>query len=94
MTKVILPDELDAILKDIDNNGRTTKPISVKRQDGNINLHPLLIKLLKAEFEFDKTFNIFNEIDNKRYKLRQYNSRTLTNLIKKWNARVFVNHRR
>ena len=94
MTKVILPDELDAILKDIDNNGRTTKAISVKRQDGNINLHPLLIKLLKAEFEFDKTFNIFNEIDNKRYKLRQYNSRTLTNLIKKWNARVFVNHRR
>ena len=37
----------NAILKDIKNNGRTTKPISVKGHGSNINLYPLIIKLLK-----------------------------------------------
>ena len=30
------------------NNGRTTKPISFKTRGGNINLHPLIIRLLNA----------------------------------------------
>ena len=38
--------EFDAILRDTMNNGRSTKSISVK---SNINLRPLIVKLLNAE---------------------------------------------
>ena len=41
--------EFDAILRDVKNNGRTAKLISVKSHGSNINLKPLIIKLLKAE---------------------------------------------
>ena len=40
--------KFDAILKGIKNNGRTTKPISVKSHGCNINLHPLIIKLING----------------------------------------------
>ena len=40
--------KFDAISKYIKNIGRTTKPISVKSHGSNINLHPLIVKLLKA----------------------------------------------
>ena len=72
--------EFDAIL---DNNGTTTKSISVKSRGNNINLHLLIIKLLnteemvlKKDYGFDEVFNIFNGIDNKHNKLNEYNSRT------------------
>ena len=35
----------DATLKDIKNNGRTTKPIHFKTLDININLHSLIINV-------------------------------------------------
>lgn len=35
----------DATLKDIKNNGRTTKPIHFKTHDININLHSLIINV-------------------------------------------------
>ena len=57
--------------------------IGVKSHASNINLHPLIIKLITAEktmikkdYGFDEVFNIFDEIDNKRNKLRKYNPRT------------------
>ena len=34
---------IDVILKDIKNNGSTTKPLSIKTRGNNINLHPLII---------------------------------------------------
>ena len=37
--------ELDAILTDMNNNGRSTKPLRVKSGGRNINLHPTAIKL-------------------------------------------------
>ena len=40
--------KLDAIFKGIKNNGRTSKPISVKSYGSSINLHPVIIKLLNA----------------------------------------------
>ena len=39
----------DTILKDINSNGRTTKLISFKNHGSNINIHPLIIKLLYVE---------------------------------------------
>ena len=70
----------DAILED---NGRTTKSLSVKNNGSNINLYPLIIKLLntektvpKKDYGFDEGFNIFDEIDNKRNKLYEYKTRT------------------
>ena len=36
-------------LEDIRNNGKTIRLISVKSRLSNINLHPLIIKLLNAE---------------------------------------------
>ena len=75
--------EFDAILRDIKNNGRTVKSISVESQGKDINLKPLIIKLLNAEktvlikeYGFDEAFNIFDEIDNKHNKLSEYNPRT------------------
>ena len=60
----------DAILKDVKNIGRTTKPISVKSHGGNIYLHPLIIKLINAgkkvfkkDYGFDEACEIFDEID-------------------------------
>ena len=40
--------KFDAILKDINNIGRTTKPISFKIHGSNINLHSLTIRMLSA----------------------------------------------
>ena len=61
--------QLDTILKDIKNNGKTIKSIS---RDSDINLHPLILKLrnaektmLKKDDEFDEVFNIFNNIYKK-----------------------------
>ena len=77
-------------LKDIKNNERTTKSISIKSRGSNINLHPLIIKLLdaektvvKKEYGFDETFNIFYETDNKRNKIYRYNPRALNKIEKK-----------
>ena len=57
--------DVDAILEDIKNNGKIAKSISGR----NINLHQLIIKLLKAEESvlkkdpgFGEVFNIFNEV--------------------------------
>ena len=53
--------------------------MSVKSRDSNINLHSLIIKLIKAgktvlkkDYGFDEVFNIFDEIDNNRYELYKY----------------------
>ena len=69
----------DAVLKDIKNNGRTTKSISVKSYGSNVNLRPLVTKLLNAEetvpkkdYGFDEVFHVFNEIDSKCNKLNEY----------------------
>ena len=74
--------DFDAMLKDIKSNRGTTKLISVKSCFSNINLYPLIIKLLDAEktvlekeYGFDEVFNIFYKIDNKGNKLNEYNSR-------------------
>ena len=40
--------KFDAKLIDIKNNRRTTKRINVKSHGSNVNLHPLIIKLLNA----------------------------------------------
>ena len=53
-------------LKDMNNIGRITKPINVKIPGTNINLHPLIIKLINAgktvlkKYGFDESFNIFD----------------------------------
>ena len=74
----------DAILKYINNDGRTAKTISAKIRDNNISLQPLIIKLLNAEkavfkkeYGSDETFNIFDEIDKKCNELSEYNPRNL-----------------
>ena len=41
--------EVDVILEDTENNGKTAKSISVKSCGRNINLHQLIIKLINAE---------------------------------------------
>ena len=38
--------KLDTVLKIIKNNGRTTKPMSVKTCGSNNNLYPLIIKFI------------------------------------------------
>ena len=60
--------EFDAILKDMKNNGRTTKSMSVKSRGKNINLHLLIIKLPYAE----KNSIILGQIKagNSSYKLQ------------------------
>ena len=75
--------EFDAILKNIKNNGKTAKSINVKNHGSSINLHPLVIKLingektvLKKDYGFDETFDIFEELDDKRSKLNEYKRRT------------------
>ena len=75
--------KFDAILKDIKKNGETTESVSVKDRGDNINLQPLITKLLNAEkpelkkeYGFDEAFNIFDETDNKPNKLSEYNPRT------------------
>ena len=75
--------EFDAMLKNIKNNGKTAKSINVKNHGSSINLHPLVIKLingektvLKKDYGFDETFDIFEELDDKRSKLNEYKRRT------------------
>ena len=70
----------DAILKDIKNNGRTAKSISVKSHGDYINLYPLIVKLLnrgktmsKKDHGLDEVFEIFDEIDNNCHKLNEHN---------------------
>ena len=67
------------ILEDIKNNRKITKHISIKSHGININLRPLINKLLNTEkmvlrkdYGFDETFNIFDEIDNMRNRLYAY----------------------
>ena len=65
-------EEFDAILKDIKNDIRTTKPVSVKARGSNVNLPTLIIKLInkcrKKDYGFDKVLNIFDEIlSNSKY---------------------------
>ena len=81
--------KFDTILKDIKNNGRTTKPLIIIL-DSNTNLYPLIIKsinarklMLKKDYGLDKIF-IFDEIDDSRYKLHMYNPRT-SNMINRKN---------
>ena len=80
----------DAILKDIKNIGRTTKPISVKSHGSNINLHPLIIKLinagkkvLKKDYGFDEACEIFDEIDKNFDKRNEHNPRSSNMIIRK-----------
>ena len=80
--------KFDTILKDIKNNGRTTKPLIIIL-DSNTNLYPLIIKsinarklMLKKDYGLDKIF-IFDEIDDSRYKLHMYNPRTSNMLNRK-----------
>ena len=67
--------------------------MSVKSRDSNINLHSLIIKLIKAgktvlkkDYGFDEVFNIFDEIDNNRYELYKYITWT-SNMINRKNVR-------
>ena len=69
----------NSISEDIKNNRKIAKPIKVKNQGNNINLHPLLIKfenakttVLKQDYRFDRVFKILDEIDNKCSKLDVY----------------------
>ena len=41
--------EFDPTLEDLKNNEKTTKLTSVKSRGGNINLHPLIKKMINAE---------------------------------------------
>ena len=82
--------KFDTILKDIKNNGRTTKPLIIIILDSNTNLYPLIIKsinarklMLKKDYGLDKIFNIFDEIDDSRYKLHMYNPRTCNMINRK-----------
>ena len=63
----------NAILNYIKYNRKTANKISVRSRGNNINLNPLIIKLLNAEktvlkkdYVLDKLFNIFDEADNVR----------------------------
>ena len=83
--------KFDTILKDIKNNGRTTKPLFIITLDSNTNLYSLIIKsinarkvMLKKDYGLDKIFNIFDEIDVSRYKHHMYNPRT-SNMINRKN---------
>ena len=69
----------NSISEDIKNNRKIAKPIKVKNQGNNINLHPLLTKfenakttVLKQDYRFDRVFKILDEIDNKCSKLDVY----------------------
>ena len=95
--------EFDAILKDIKDNGKTVRLISVKSHGNNIDLHPLMINLLNAEkmvlekdYRFDEGFNTFDETDNKPNKSSEYKPRIKLNKInaEKCNARVIENYRK
>ena len=88
-------------LKDIKNNERTTKSISIKSRGSNINLHPLIIKLLdaektvvKKEYGFDETFNIFMKQIISAIKFIGIILGLLTRLKKKCNPGVFEDYRR
>ena len=81
---------VDKILKDIKNNGKTNKYVSVKSRVNTINLHPTIIKfldlektMLKKDSGFDDAFNIFNEIYNKYNKLNKYKSGATNKINKK-----------
>ena len=72
----------EAIFKNMKVSKKSTESISVKSRGKNINLHPLIIKLLNAKkkkkkrkgahYEFDEVFNIFDQIDVNRNKLTEY----------------------
>ena len=81
----------DVILKDIRDIGRTIKPINVTIPGGNINPHPLIIKLLstgktvlKKDYGFDEIFIIFDETDKNCYELYMNNHGT-SNMIDRKN---------
>ena len=75
----------------------TTKPKSVKIRGSNINVHPLIIKLvnagitvLKKDYRFNEVFNIFDEIDINRHQFRKYNPRTSNMIYRKINNANYV----
>ena len=79
--------KFDAILKDINNIGRTTKPISFKIHGSNINLHSLIIRLLSAgetvlkkDYRFDEVFYNFDETGINHHELNEYNLRTVNKI--------------
>ena len=81
--------KFDAMLNDINNDGKTTKSLIIRTGDNINSLQPLIIKLLNArktvlekDYGFDKVFNIFDEIDNS-YKLQIHNPRTSTMINRK-----------
>ena len=76
-----------AILKNIKNDERTTKPLIIRTRGSNTNLYSLIKKLinvrktvLNKDNGLEEVFNIFDEIDDSRYKLRKHNPRT-SNMI-------------
>ena len=80
------------MLKDTKNNGKTSKLLIIRTRGNIISLQPLIIKLLNArktvckkDHGFDKVFNIFDEINDSRYKLQMYNPST-SNMINRKNA--------
>ena len=61
-----------------------------RRRGKIISLHPLIIKLLNTiktvlekAYNFDKVFNVFDEIDNTRDKPQIYNPRTFVMINRK-----------
>lgn len=85
--KVILLKMFDAIFEKIKNNVQVDGLLNMKSCVSRINLRPLRIKLLSTEktmlrrnYVFDETFNIFDEIDNKRNKLNEYEPRSDKNV--------------
>ena len=88
--KVILLKMFDAIFEKIKNNVQVDGLLNMKSCASRINLRPLKIKLLSIEkamvrrnYGFDETFNIFDEIDNKRNKLNEYEPRSDNNINNK-----------
>lgn len=85
--KVILLKMFDAIFEKIKNNVQVDGLLNMKSCVSRINLRTLRIKLLSTEktmlrrnYVFDETFNIFDEIDNKRNKLNEYEPRSDKNV--------------
>ena len=80
------------MLKDVKNNGKTMKSICVKSHGNNINLHPVITKLLNAEKVMLKknmnlmhfyAFYIFDKIRDKYNKFNEYRPKSDNNINKK-----------
>ena len=91
-------EKFEFILKDTNNNGRTTKSNSVKTRSSNINLHPLIIKLInawksvfKVDYGFDEVLDIFHEIDIIHREPNEYNPRTVNKINTKNEMLEYLN---